>query len=41
MRHQVDLSDDDVDRLWGPVSDPCGIEPTPSAADGLDTEVTL
>jgi hypothetical protein len=32
---------DDLDRLWGPVSNPFGIEPTPIAADDLDTGVRL
>jgi hypothetical protein len=32
---------DDLDRLWGTVPNPFGIEPTPIAADDLDTRLRL
>jgi len=38
--HQVEPIDD-LDRLWGTVPNPLGIEPTPIPADDLDTWVRL
>ena len=38
--HQVEPSDD-LDCLWGAVSNPFGIEPTPIPADDLDARVRL
>jgi len=38
--HQVEPIDD-LDRLWGTVPNPFGIEPTPIAADDLDTRLRL
>jgi hypothetical protein len=40
MRPQVEPIDD-LDRLWGAVPHPFGIEPTPIAADDLDTRLRL
>jgi hypothetical protein len=38
--HQVEPIDD-LDRLWGSVPNPLGVEPTAIAADDLDTGVRL